>query len=173
MIRLNSTLLAAFALALFLTVVFFTIRQVELRAIMAPVSQGALFANLGLGLAWFLSFGLILKFGYRTHYHVSLEPVEVLTLPLMMHLFTYILPMNGGLLFQIFYMNHRHQLDMSKGLSFGFQIVLVSLLLTVILGLGLHCALGLTTGPLLYLLIVLGLIAFAIIRALSNILRRS
>ncbi len=157
MTRLSPLLLFAIAFALFLTVVYFTFRQADLPAILAPVTLGAFIGNLVLGLAWFLAFGLVLKFGFKTHYSVTLEPAEVLTLPLMMYLFAFILPLNGGLLFQVFYMKHRHQLDLSKGVSLGFQIVLVSLLLTVVLGLGLHLILGLPTGPLLFLLLALGL----------------
>lgn len=55
----------------------------------------------------------------------------------MMHLFLYLMPMKGGMLFQVFYSKHKYKLDLGKGFSLGMTVFFSSVLLTVFLGIGL------------------------------------
>lgn len=75
--------------------------------------------------------------GFKLHYHLILKRSEILVLPLMMHLFLYLMPVKGGMLFQVFYSKHKYGLDLSKGFSLGMMVFLNSLILTIILGLAL------------------------------------
>ncbi len=74
--------------------------------------------------------------GFRLHYNLHIHLIDLLTLPLMMHLFTYLMPLKGGLLFQMLYSKSKYQLDLSKGFSLGITVFLISVFLTVVLGLG-------------------------------------
>lgn len=91
----------------------------------------------GVGLLFHISFGLIMWVGFKLHYHLTLKRSEILVLPLMMHLFLYLMPVKGGMLFQVFYSKHKYGLDLSKGFSLGMMVFLNSLILTIILGLAL------------------------------------
>lgn len=148
-------LLIVTALGLFLAVVFYTFGQFDLTLVAQALQPKSFAINVGLGLASFLSFGLLLRSAFQRQYQLKLPPIEMLTLPLMMNFFVLILPLNGGLLFQAFYMKHKHGLDLSEGLSLGLSIFLVNLLITVVAGLGLYRALGIEHVPLFYLLIAL------------------
>jgi hypothetical protein len=153
------------ALGLFLAVVAFTFRKVDLSLVLAGVTLGSFALVLLMGLAKFYAYGLVLRVLFREQYQVQLAYSEALTLPLMMVLFVYVLPFKGGLIFQTFYMKHRHQLDLSKGYSLGLMFFFVNLVLTVLLGLGLNFYLKLESGAILYLLLLMasGLIALPLV----------
>ena len=131
--------IAIFTLAavLFYAVVRYTYREVDMAHLINQISGNDLIGLLGLGLLFHLSFGLIMWVGFILHYKLRLKTIEILTLPLMMHLFLYLMPIKGGMLFQVFYSKHKYGLDLSKGFSIGLMVFLNSIFLTVILGLGL------------------------------------
>jgi len=137
------------------------------------MSIAGLLANIGLGLLYFMSFGLLMKVGFQRQFGLTINPSELLTLPLMMNLFTYIIPIKGGLLFQIFYMKRRHHLDISGGFSLGVTLFVTGLLITVVVGLALNGWLGLGTGPIFYFLALIGvaLVLFAVVLGMLPVTR--
>jgi len=161
-------ILFAIALTLFIGVVGFTFREVDFLGLAVTVNPGAFVLCLLLGLAHYCMFGLLLRFGFRAQYGVVLDLTEVMTLPLMMLLFTYLLPIKGGLVFQVFYMKHRHRLDLSEGFSLGLMIFFITASLTVVLGLALTIYLQLHEGPIYYFLLALAM-SLAILPSLLRI----
>lgn len=135
MSRSTSIIVFLVSVALFFGVVAFTYRGVDLDQLQSTFSILGLTKVLGLGLLFHLSFGLIMWVGFWLHYDLKIKPIEILTLPLMMHLFLYLMPMKGGMLFQVFYSKHKYALDLSKGFSLGMTVFFSSLILTIILGL--------------------------------------
>lgn len=125
------------AVLLFFAVVSYSFREVNLAQLVDQAGILNLCISLFIGLLFHVSFGLIMWVGFRLHYHLKLDKLEILVLPLMMHLFLYIMPIKGGMLFQMFYSKHKYGLDLSKGFSFGVMVFLISLILTVFLGLAL------------------------------------
>ncbi len=121
---------------LFMAVVWITFKNVGFLPIVKILAWQDVLLNMLLGLVFFVSFGLVMFVGFRLHYKLSIQPVDVITLPLMMHFFTYLVPLKGGLLFQIFYSRSKYQLELSKGFSLGIIVFLISVLLTVTVGLG-------------------------------------
>jgi len=125
------------AMLLFMAVVGFTFREVDVAVIFSQMGLVKLASLFSIGLAFHVSFGVIMWVGFALHYKMRLPAKEMVQLPMMMHLFLYLMPMKGGMLFQVFYTRHRYGLDMSKGFSLGLTVFLASLLLTVVLGLAL------------------------------------
>lgn len=125
------------AALLFFVVADYSFREVDLAQFLSKTRPANLFGLLLTGLFFHLSFGLIMWVGFRLHYQLKLDKLEILVLPMMMHLFLYIMPIKGGMLFQVFYSKQKYGLDLSKGFSFGVMVFLNSLLLTVLLGLAL------------------------------------
>ncbi len=125
------------ATALFCMVVGYTYQEIDVSDLLSRISGSDLGVILGLGLVFHLSFGVIMWVGFFLHYKLRLKIFEILTLPMMMHLFLYLMPIKGGMLFQVFYSKHKYGLDLSKGFSLGLMVFLNSMVLTVILGLAL------------------------------------
>lgn len=134
--KFGSVFVFLVAAVVFFLVVWFTFKDAELGRVFNQATVAELFQLLVLGLVFHISFGIIMWVAFRLHYRLSLPAIETLTLPLMMHLFLYLMPMKGGMLFQVFYTRHKYHLDLSKGFSLGVTIFLSSLLLTIFLGLG-------------------------------------
>lgn len=133
--KLGSGFIFTLAAAIFFLVVWFTFRDVDLGQFVKNATWVDVLKLLGFGLIFHLSFGVIMWVAFWLHYKLRLPVIEILILPLMMHLFLYLMPMKGGMLFQVFYSKHKYHLDMSKGFSLGLMVFLNSLLLTIFLGL--------------------------------------
>lgn len=115
----------------------YTFRDVELAQLANQVSALELTELLGWALLFHLSFGVIMWVGFYLHYNLRIKSIDILTLPMMMHLFLYLMPIKGGMLFQVIYSKHKYNLDLSKGFSIGLMVFLNSIVLTVLLGLAL------------------------------------
>ncbi len=111
--------------------VFKDIDPVELLKRIGPMR---LLLNFVIGLVYFFSFGLLMNVVYRHHYKKRLSWSDTFLLPFMMHLWTYILPMKGGLIYQTFFIKAKYGLDMSKGFSVGVLVFAASLLITCFVG---------------------------------------
>jgi hypothetical protein len=125
------------AVLLFFGVVGYSFQELDLGLFVGKTGFWNLMVLLTLGLLFHVSFGLIMWIGFRLHYQLKLDKLEILILTMMMHLFLYIMPIKGGMLFQVFYSKQKYGLDLSKGFSFGVMVFLNSLLLTIVLGLAL------------------------------------
>ena len=95
--------------------------------------------------------------GFYLHYKLRIKTIDILTLPMMMHLFLYVLPIKGGMLFQVIYSKHKYNLDLSKGFSIGLMVFLNSIVLTVIIGLGLAFLIPVESLELRVTILALGL----------------
>jgi hypothetical protein len=133
--KLRSILIFVLATAIFFAVVAYTFRSVDFQSLFADASTSSVLALLGWGLGFHLSFGVVMWVAFWLHYRLKLAMIEILTLPLMMHLFLYLMPLKGGMLFQVFYSKQKYKLDLSKGFSLGMMVFLNSLILTIFLGL--------------------------------------
>ena len=66
---------------------------------------------------------------------VKLKTHDYLLLPVMMHLWSYILPTQGGLLFSSFYLSRKYGYRFSSGYALGFYTFLVGLIISGLIGL--------------------------------------
>ncbi|MBL4586668.1 MAG: flippase-like domain-containing protein [Flavobacteriales bacterium] len=154
--KTRNILLFLAATLLFLAVVWFTFKEVDVVDIWSRLTVTNLLLNISFGLAFFLSFGFIMQVGFRQQYQLRINRIDVLTLPIMMHLFTYIMPIKGGMLFQTFFSRYKYKLDLTKGFSLGIMVFLISLLTTVFFGCALAFWLDLQSNALLLTLASMG-----------------
>lgn len=101
---------------------------------MSQVGLMDMACNVLAGIGFYYSLGFLMKIVYSQHYKFQLTSADTFCLPFMMHLWTYILPVKGGLIFQTFFIKSKYDLDLSKGFSVGVLIFAVSLFVTSILG---------------------------------------
>ena len=153
----RKTLLFSAVVLLFVVVAWLTFKNTDFLPVLQMIEWQDFLLNFLLRLAFFISFGIIMWVGFRLHYQLSIQPLDVLTLPLMMHVFTYLMPLKGGLLFQIFYSRSKYYLDLSEGFSLGITVFLISVLLSVVVGLAISLNMNPVPGVLTYLLAVMGL----------------
>ena len=135
--KLKSFGLFGIASLLFTAVVAYTFREVDVQQILSEVSLSNLLGVMLLGLVFRSTFGVIMWVGFWLQYNLKMRMSEIFFLPLMMHLFTYIMPIKGGMLFQVFYTKQKYKLDISKGFSLGVMIFLITVALAAVLGLAL------------------------------------
>ena len=109
-------------------------KEVDIIDLAAGVGPGKLALNILIGIMYFFSFGWLMKIVYGHHYKKTLNWSDTFFLPFMMHLWTYILPVKGGLIYQTFFMKAKYKVDMSKGFSVGVLVFAASLLVTCFLG---------------------------------------
>jgi uncharacterized membrane protein YbhN (UPF0104 family) len=132
--RIYGTLGFLIAILIFSLVLYYVFRDLDPLVLMGQVGVKGLLANLFLGAAYFASIGLLIQKVYTQHYGQSLSKPDTFLLPFMMHLWTYILPIKGGLIFQTYFLKSKYGLDLSKGFSVGVLIFAVSLLVTCLAG---------------------------------------
>ena len=120
---------------LFTAVVAITFKEVDVQQIISEVSLSNLIGVMLLGLMFRSTFGIIMWVGFWLQYNLKMRLSEIFFLPLMMHLFIYIMPIKGGMLFQVFYTRQKYKLDISKGFSLGVMIFLITVTLAAVLGL--------------------------------------
>ena len=90
--------------------------------LISDVGIANLATNLLIGIVYFFSFGYLMRVVYSHHYKQSITWTDTFLLPFMMHLWTYILPAKGGLIYQTFFVKAKYQIDMSKGFSVGVLV---------------------------------------------------
>lgn len=153
---IRTILLFTAAAMLFLSVVWFTFKDANVAEFIQHISWQETVLNLVLCLSFFTSTGSVMQVGFRRHYNLKIQHKDVVLLPLMMHVFTYVMPIKGGMLFQTFFSRYKYKLDLSKGFSLGISVFLISLLITVVVGPALAFYLGLRSIILLSVLAIMG-----------------
>lgn len=122
------------AIAIFCAVAFSVFKDTHPAALFEKIGLQGMLVNLLIGTVYFYSFGILMKVVYNHHYKMDLSWTDTFTLPFSMHLWTYILPMKGGLIYQTFFVKAKYKLDMSKGFSVGVLVFAASLLITCFVG---------------------------------------
>lgn len=96
---------------------------------------------------------------FKRHYDINFEKKDTVLLPFMMHVFSYIMPVQGGMLFQTFFMKMKYKMALTKGFSTGVYLFIASLILTCVGGLILSFFVeGVTEIRMVLYLMLIGLI---------------
>jgi len=132
--RIYGTLGFLIAILIFGMVAFSVFKEIDPLELVQRIGTVGLTLNLLIGIVYFLSFGILMKVVYQHHYQRKLSWADTFLLPFMMHLWTYILPMKGGLIYQTLFIKAKYNLDMSKGFSVGVLVFAASLLITCFVG---------------------------------------
>ena len=132
--RIYSILGFLIAILIFGWVVSVAFKDVNPAELLREIGPIKLIQNVAIGGLYFLSFGYLMRMIYQHHYRKTLTWQDTFLLPFMMHLWTYILPAKGGLIFQTVFTKAKYQIDMSKGFSVGVLVFVASLLITCVIG---------------------------------------
>ena len=65
---------------------------------------------------------------------ISITTADKLLLPISMSLFGYIIPTNGSMLYSIYFLKKKYNIDSSKGLSVGLASVYISFIVSGVFG---------------------------------------
>ena len=147
------------ALGVFLVTVGVSLDSERCREICSVLAGPRAVAIFGAALVHFLAFGLTLRWSYRHVHSVVLARLDAVALPFMMYLFTYIIPLKGGMIFQSFYMRRRYGVDLSKGVSTSLAIFACGLALSVVGALVLSAKASSSSGLILVAMLTVGSIA--------------
>jgi uncharacterized membrane protein YbhN (UPF0104 family) len=132
--RIYQSLGFSLAIVIFCAVAFTVFKDADPVSLLEGIGLQGILLNLLIGTVYFFSFGILMKVVYSHHYKMDLSWADSFSLPFSMHLWTYILPMKGGLIYQTFFVKAKYKLDMSKGFSVGVLVFAASLLITCFVG---------------------------------------
>ncbi len=124
----------AVSVLIFAWVVSKAFGDIDIVEFLGKIHGPALLLNIGVGMLVFFATGLLMKTVFAHHFKVNLSWADTWFLPTMMHLWSYILPVKGGMIFQVVFMRAKYQVNLSKGFSVGVLIFAVSLFVTCLLG---------------------------------------
>jgi uncharacterized membrane protein YbhN (UPF0104 family) len=120
---------------LLLAAIFFIVfRQEEYREIIVGISLFQAAVTLAITFGLFFINGYMIAFMASHHYKTSIGLGDVALLPLMMHLWSFIIPFRGGLLFSAFFLKMKYNIKGAEGIAIGVFTTMISLVLTGLCG---------------------------------------
>ncbi|MEA1972157.1 MAG: lysylphosphatidylglycerol synthase domain-containing protein [Candidatus Cloacimonadota bacterium] len=114
---------------------YLVIQQEKYNSLLNQITYYEFFISILITLIIFFFTGLQISYLTKTQYNNSLKLEDYFLLPIMMHLWSYIIPFRGGLIFSSIFLNQKYKLKLSQGISIGFYTFFISLILTGIYGL--------------------------------------
>jgi hypothetical protein len=82
----------------------------------------------------FLINGYIIAYLVKQQYRTSIRLVDIVLLPFMMHLFSYIIPIRGGLLFSALFLKLKYNIKGTEGIAIGVYSLIIGLMITGLCG---------------------------------------
>ena len=98
------------------------------------VSFSQVIISLLIGFSLFLINGYILAYLVKQHYQTTIKRIDMVVLPFMMHLFSYIIPFRGGLLFSALFLKIKYDIKGTEGIAIGVFTLIISLIITGLCG---------------------------------------
>ena len=89
---------------------------------------------LALALLSFFISGFQMGFMLKEQEKISITTLDKLLLPISMSLFGYIIPTNGSMIYSVYFLKKKYNIDSSKGLSIGLASVYVSFIVSGVFG---------------------------------------
>ncbi len=78
--------------------------------------------------------GLQIYYLTKVQNGILIKLADVVLLPISMSLFSYIIPTNGGMLYSVFFLKKKYNVDSSKGFSIGVVSIYISFIITGVFG---------------------------------------
>lgn len=98
------------------------------------IKKHVFFSLLALALLCFFISGFQMGFMIKEQEKISITTADKLLLPISMSLFGYIIPTNGSMLYSIYFLKKKYNIDSSKGLSVGLASVYISFIVSGVFG---------------------------------------
>ena len=103
-------------------------------SLMAGISLFQVTVTLVITFCLFFINGYIIAFMASHHYKTSISLMDVALLPLMMHLWSFIIPFRGGLLFSAFFLKMKYNIKGAESIAIGVFTTMISLVITGLCG---------------------------------------
>ena len=117
-----------FLLLLFIAVNIFS--DPDYMVLMRKVSFFQLTVSLLIGFFLFLINGYTIACLVKRHYRTTVKRVDMVMLPFMMHLFSYLIPFRGGLLFSALFLKVKYRIKGTEGIAIGVYTLFINLVIT-------------------------------------------
>jgi uncharacterized membrane protein YbhN (UPF0104 family) len=122
-------------LSLIVLSLYLVIKQEKYHSLLNQITFYDFLISIAITLIIFFFTGLQISYLTNKQYNISLKKEDYFLLPIIMHLWSYIIPFRGGLIFSSIFLNQKYKLKLSHGISIGFYTFFISLILTGIYGL--------------------------------------
>lgn len=133
-IKIKAGAAYAIGLLLLLFIAVTILSDPDYRVLVRKVSFFQLTAALLMGFFLFLINGYTLSFLVKRSYQTTIKCVDMVILPFMMHLFSYLIPFRGGLLFSAFFLKVKYRIKGTEGIAIGVFTLFVNLVITGLCG---------------------------------------
>ncbi len=124
-----------YVLAVFLFIIaLWILTRDQYLELLKDLSFADIVISLILCLFVFTASGLKIWFVLLKQYHLRISLIDVVALPILMSLWSYILPFKGGLLYGILFLKSKYQVKAARGISISVYTYLISLVVVGLLG---------------------------------------
>ena len=113
---------------------FFVLRQGDYRELMAGITLFQAAVTLAMTFGLFFINGYIIAFMASHQYKTTIGLWDVALLPFMMHLWSFIIPFRGGLLFSAFFLKLKYNIKGAESIAIGMFTIMISLVVTGLCG---------------------------------------
>ncbi|MCK5179068.1 MAG: flippase-like domain-containing protein [Candidatus Omnitrophica bacterium] len=131
---MKKNLVKIFLSFVMIVIAVYIVAQSNEIALLKRVSSLDFFIILLLSLLCLSVFGYIFSFITKKQHNTPLSLFDTLTLPFMMHLWGLIIPVKGGMLYLIFFLKSKYNIQMVKSASIAIYRYLISFVLIGIFG---------------------------------------
>lgn len=133
-------LFSFFAAALIIVYLFHIIVKANKLSLINNLSINQTFVLTLISLGIFIVNGSSIYLSVKNQFHIKIDKKDILFLPATMHLWSYIIPVRGGILYFIYALKNKYQLNLISGISFGIYTILINIFLCGIIGIFIYFA---------------------------------
>jgi len=128
--------LAAYAggLLLLAVIFIFVLRQGDYRELMTGITLFQAAATLAIAFCLFFINGYTIAFMASHQYKTTIGLWDVALLPFMMHLWSFVIPFRGGLLFSAFFLKLKYNIKGADSIAIGMFTIMINLVVTGLCG---------------------------------------
>ncbi|MDB0011061.1 flippase-like domain-containing protein [Flavobacteriales bacterium] len=119
---------------LVIVIIFYFLNNSGYLDAILEIKKTIILSLLALALLSFFISGFQMGFMLKEQEKISITTTDKLLLPISMSLFGYIIPTNGSMIYSIYFLKKKYNIDSSKGLSIGLASVYVSFIVSGIFG---------------------------------------
>ena len=128
------------AAALITVYLFHILIRTNKLSLISRLSINQIFVLTLICLGIFIVNGSSIYLSVKNQFHIKIDKKDILFLPATMHLWSYIIPIRGGILYFIYALKNKYQLNLTSSISFGIYTILINIFLCGIIGISLYFA---------------------------------
>jgi uncharacterized protein (TIRG00374 family) len=119
---------------LLIVIIFYFLNNSGYLEPILEIKKSVFLSLLALALLSFFISGFQMGFMLKEQEKISITTLDKLLLPISMSLFGYIIPTNGSMIYSIYFLKKKYNIDSSKGLSIGLASIYISFIVSGVFG---------------------------------------